>query len=104
MDDRLRRSRRQERRIAAENGGTVNSQSGAGWLRKNDVRTPTESWEAKTTRGKQFILKLEDLRRAWQQAVVDGRRMVWEIEFGDERYVILAKDDYTELRDYSVMS
>jgi hypothetical protein len=99
MDDRLRRSRRQERRVAAENGGRVTPQSGAGWYAKNDVRTPTESWECKTTRARQFILKLDELRRAWSQAVVDNRTMVWEIEFGDERYVVLQKDDYIELRD-----
>jgi hypothetical protein len=96
-----KRSQRQESRIAEESGGQPTLMSGASWFQKNDVRTPTESWEAKTTRGRQFILKLEELRRAWTQSVVDNRRMVWEIEFGDERYVVLNKDDYIELRDWA---
>ena len=99
----LRRARRQERRIADENGGRVTPQSGAGWSVKNDVRTPTESWEAKTTTAAQFPLKAADLNTAWEHATVDRRRMVFEVEFagfaGLQRWVVLARDDYVELRD-----
>lgn len=95
----LRRSQKQERRIAAENGGTVNPQSGAGWIRKNDVRTASESWEAKTTTKQQFTLKVNDLITAWLLATVDRRRMVFEIEFPGSRWVVLQADDYRELRD-----
>ena len=101
MDDRLRRSRRQERRIAEENGGQVTPGSGNGWRVKNDVRTPTESWECKTTNKAQFTLKLAELRKAWIGAVLDHRRMVFAIEFGEggEEYVVLKSTDYIELRD-----
>lgn len=49
MNAALRASRRQERRGAARYDGSVNSGSGNGWLRKNDVRTDTLSIEYKHT-------------------------------------------------------
>jgi hypothetical protein len=74
--------------------------SGAGWTWKNDVRTPTESWELKTTTRMQFALKAAELAKAWAHAVIDCRRMVFGIEFGNgKRYVVLEHDDYTGLRD-----
>lgn len=100
MRDNLRRSRRQEQRIADENGGQRTPQSGAGWRVKNDVRTGTESWELKTTTYAQFTLKEEDIFAAWTHAVQDRRRMVFGIEFGSgRRVVVLDHDDYIELRD-----
>lgn len=98
MDERIRKSRKQERDGATRFGGTVNSQSGAGWVRKNDVTTPTESIEFKYTDKRSYSLKLEDLKTAWQHATSAGKRMVFAIEFGtgrtSKRYVVLEEDDY----------
>lgn len=104
MDDKLRKSRKQERDGAKRFGGTVNSQSGAGWIRKNDVTTPTESIEFKYTEKKSYSLKVVDLIRAWNLAMFTGRRMVFGIEFMEtpgnrpytrkQRFVVLEENDY----------
>jgi hypothetical protein len=92
-------SQRQERTTAKRYHGVTNSGSGNGWVRKNDVRTDTESFECKTTTKGSFTLKLSDLTKAEQHALLDGRRMVFEIEFSsnDRRYVILSEEDYYEM-------
>lgn len=104
MDERLRRSRKQEKRVARSLGGTVNPGSGNG-ARKNDVWTDTESVELKSTRAKSYSLKLDELGAAWIHAVSDNRRMAFGIEFVirergiiPTRYVVLTEDDYLELR------
>jgi hypothetical protein len=73
VDDRLRRSRRQERDGARRYGGSANPQSGAGGI-NNDVRTPTESIEFKRTDADSYRLKAADLMTAWRHALIDGRR------------------------------
>jgi hypothetical protein len=104
MDERIRRSRRQERRGAGIFGGTVNAGSGNG-ARKNDVRTPTESIEFKSTKAASYSLKLADLGAAWVHALNDNRRMLFGIEFASRdrgivptRYIVMTEDDYLELR------
>lgn len=74
-------------------------QSGAGWVKKNDVRTPTESVECKTTKAASYSLKYADLQKAEKTALLDSRRMVFGIQFeGRGSYVVLSMDDYLELR------
>ena len=92
---------RLERRTAEVYDGRINPGSGNGWMRKNDVRTATESIECKHTLASQFALKFEDLRRAWNAANMDGRRMLFLIEFGKHkaRYVVMNELDYLELKD-----
>ena len=90
---------KQERSTARRLKGTVNSGSGNGWVRKNDVRTRTESWELKTTTKDSYTLKWKDLVAADLNAVMDNRRMVFGIEFSKvgKKYVILNEDDYLEI-------
>lgn len=91
---------KQERETAARLGGQVTPGSGAGWAIKNDVRTPTESVECKTTAGVSYTLKYMDLWKAYKTALTDGRRMVFEVQFEKRgKFVILTQDDYMELRD-----
>lgn len=104
MDERIRRSRKQERRGAKMFGGTVNAGSGNG-ARKNDVRTPTESIEFKSTRAASYSIKLADLGASWIHAINDSRRMLFGIEFAARergiiptRYVVMTEADYLELR------
>jgi len=98
-----KRSQKQERDTAERYGGRVNSQSGAGWVRKNDVTTPTSSIECKYTEKASYSLKVKDLIKAWIHATQAGRRMVFAVEFMEtpsnqytrrQRYVVLTEDDY----------
>lgn len=94
-------SQKQERRLAKERGGSVNSGSGNGWIRKSDVRTWDELWEAKITSAKSYSLKDAELQKHIQYALVDGRMPIFLVEFkltGNE-YVILSRFDYEELRE-----
>lgn len=94
-------SQRQEKALARMSGGTVNSGSGNGWIRKGDVRTDNELWELKITSAKSYYLKDTDLIKLNTQALIDGRIPIFMVEFkgtGNE-WVILSKDDYMDLRE-----
>jgi len=94
-------SQRQERALALEVSGSVNAGSGNGWVRKGDVRSDRELWECKITSAKSFSLKYEDLRKVFEQAIVDGRIPIFMVEFmkQGESFVVLTKDDYMEMRE-----
>lgn len=94
-------SQRQERRLAKELTGTVNSGSGNGWVRKGDVRTEDELFELKITDAKSYSLKDAELDKLTTQALVDGRLPIFMVQFkttGNE-WVIMSKDDYLTLRE-----
>lgn len=94
-------SQRQERRLAKELTGTVNSGSGNGWVRKGDVRTEDELFELKITDAKSYSLKDAELDKLTTQALVDGRLPIFMVQFkttGNE-WVIMSKDDYLMLRE-----
>ncbi|MDP9870425.1 MULTISPECIES: hypothetical protein [Streptosporangium] len=94
----LKDSRQQERRGAALHGGTVNSGSGNGPWRKNDVRTPTTSIEYKVTSAKQYPLKLAELLAAERQALLDnGRSMLFGIQMGGRNWLVMSEEDYLTL-------
>lgn len=93
-----RESRRQEERAAKVYGGRRNAGSGNQPWRKNDVRTPEESWEMKLTRGTYFKLRLDDLLQAEKLALLDGRRFRLGLQMGGRNWVIMSEEDYLELR------
>jgi hypothetical protein len=97
----IKDSQRQERRLAKELTGSVNSGSGNGWLRKGDVRTENELFELKITSAKSYSLKDSELEKLTNQALLDGRIPVFMIEFKStgNSWVILSKDDYLSLRE-----
>lgn len=94
-------SQRQERALAREVSGSVNAGSGNGWVRKGDVRSDKELWECKITSAKSFSLKYDDLRKVFEQAIMDGRIPIFMVEFmkQGESFVVLTKDDYMEMRE-----
>jgi hypothetical protein len=95
----LQKSQRQERNGAQAHGGTQNSGSGNGWVRKNDVRTPELSIEYKHTDKKQFPLKEVDLLLAERNALLDGRDMVFGISFhGGRNWVVISEEDFLTMR------
>lgn len=94
-------SQRQEKALARKLGGSVNSGSGNGWVRKGDVRTEEELFELKITSAKSYSLKDAELEKINEQALVDGRIPVFMVEFKStgNAWVILSKDDYLTLRE-----
>lgn len=97
----LRDSQRQESRLATKLGGSVNSGSGNGWIRKGDVRTEEELFELKITSNKSYSLKDAELEKLTDQALVDGRIPIFMVEFKatGNAWVIMSKDDYLTLRE-----
>lgn len=94
-------SQRQERSLATKLGGSVNSGSGNGWIRKGDVRTEDELFELKITSAKSYSLKDAELETLTNQALVDGRIPIFMVEFKTtgNAWVIMSKDDYLTLRE-----
>lgn len=96
----LKDSQKQERRLASELGGVRNSGSGNGPVHKSDVRTPHELIEAKITSAKSYSLKVAELEKNSEYAIVSGRIPIFLIEFlGKSKWVIMDYDDYLELRE-----
>jgi hypothetical protein len=108
MDDRMKRSRKQEAEGAKRWGGQVNSGSGNGDKFKSDVRTPDELIEFKGTKAASYKLTYADLAIAYRHALLEDREMVFGIEFfADDlayypgiprRYVVAPEDDYIALK------
>lgn len=99
MDEKIRLSRQQEKRIASKLDGQVSKGSGNGWVKKNDVRTAGVLWEMKRTGKTQITIKLVDLEQLRKEACLEGRMPVFHIEIGKRRAVILLEDDYLALVD-----
>lgn len=90
----------QEKRTAKTYGGTVNAMSGAGWMRKADVRTPDFMIENKTKMSidaKSYSVKAVDLRDLTKRARLEGRVPLLQFDLGGHRYVVLNEDDLLEI-------
>lgn len=97
----LKRSQKQEKRVAKAVGGKVNPQSGAGWSKKNDVRAPRLLVEAKCKAkpgAKSITIKAEDLLDAEINALADSRVGVLTFELLGRDYYILTSEDFAETR------
>jgi len=95
---RIKRSRKQEKNTAERYKGSRNAGSGAGWLRKNDVRTHEFLIENKfTDNKKQYAVKLKDMKEVRQQAILEDRIPVMQFEVGGSRFVVLYEDDFLEI-------
>lgn len=101
MDDRIARSRAQEKRVAKRHGGTRNAGSGNGWTRKADVRSSIGSldflWEMKRTDAKSISLKHSDLETVRSQAWSEGRMPILHLELCGRQYVVLEEPDFETL-------
>lgn len=93
-------SRRQETRVAKRFGGQVTPGSGNQWARKNDVRTPTTSFEMKYTGKSQYTLKASELEAGEKHALLDGRDFVFGIEMSGRNWIVLSEDDYEALVEH----
>lgn len=94
---------KQESRLASVTGGTRQSGSGNGWVRKHDVRGNRLRYliEAKWTARKSFILKLADLKVLEHRAALEDREPALCIEYSEKtptghtrlhRYVVVREE------------
>ncbi len=74
--------------------------SGAGWMRKADVRTEDLMIENKTKMSpdaKSYSIKAVDMRDLTKRARLEGRIPVLQIDLAGQRLVVLTEDDFVEL-------
>jgi hypothetical protein len=94
---RLKKSRKQEKRTADRYKGSRNAGSGAGWMRKNDVRTDKLLIENKFTDNvKGYSVKVKDMNELRKQALMEDRIPVLQIEIGGVRFITMYEDDFME--------
>lgn len=100
-DDRKRiqkTSKKQEQRSARLYRGSRNPMSGAGWVKKNDVRSEDLLIENKFTDNKKsYTIKSVDLVELTQRAVLEDRIPVLQFDLGGRHYVILNEDDFLSM-------
>lgn len=97
MDERIKRSRKQEKRGAHRFSGKVTPGSGNGEFAKGDVRTPHLLIEYKRTDKDSISLKADWLEKIREEAILDGRSPVMGIQVGGQNWVLIPEDDYVEL-------
>lgn len=94
----MKASRKQEDRTAKTYRGSRQPGSGAGWARKNDVRSDSFLIENKLTQNtKSYSVKVTDLKELTTRAILEDRIPVLQFDLGGKRYVILNEDDFVEL-------
>lgn len=103
MTSNQKKSKRQEISGAKKYGGRRTPGSGNTWVRKNDVRTETESIEFKTTKKDRYTLDVAELSKAYDYALIDGRIMLFAIKFerAGRTFIVMDETDYFELRELS---
>ena len=94
-DNKQKKSKRQEKRIAEKLSGRVQAGSGMFTGAKGDVRTKVNIVECKRTDKTQLILKEMWLDKLRKEAIKDSRIPVLAIEIGLRTYYIL-EDIYFE--------
>jgi len=93
-DERIKRSRRQERDTAEHYGGRTQPGSGSGWVHRNDVRSDEFLIENKRTDKGSITIKADDLRKLRINATRLDRIGLMEIQLGGHDYVVLHRDDF----------
>jgi hypothetical protein len=95
-----KQSLKHEKRLEKTLGGKRSAASGAFWSRKGDVRTDDLLIEHKWTGKKTVTIKSEVLKKITKEAILDSRTPVLGIHLDGDNYVILAEEDFLELRNY----
>lgn len=98
--DAQKKSIKQEKRTAESYKGSRNVMSGAGWVRKADVRTEDFMIENKLKmdpNAKSYSLKAVDMRDLVKRARLEGRIPLMQVDLAGHRYVILTEDDFLEI-------
>ena len=97
MNDINKRSKKQEERTAEKYNGSRNVMSGAGWVRKNDVRTIDLLVENKFTDKKSYSIQSQDMVKLARTAILEDRIPVLQVDLGGRSYVVLMENDFLEM-------
>jgi hypothetical protein len=97
MTDIHRRSKKQEERTAEKYYGSRNVMSGAGWVRKNDVRTIDLLVENKFTDKKSYSIQSQEMVKLARTAILEDRIPVLQVDLGGRSYVVLLENDFMEM-------
>jgi hypothetical protein len=97
MLDIHKRSKQQEERTAERYNGSRNVMSGAGWVRKNDVRTIDLLIENKFTDKKSYSIKSNEMVKLSRTAILEDRIPVLQVDLGGRSYVVLLENDFLEM-------
>lgn len=94
----MKKSRKQEKKAADTYRGSRQPQSGAGWVRKNDVRSENLLIECKLTENmKSYTIKYVDLRELEVRAITEDRLPVLQFDLAGKQYVVLTQEDFLGL-------
>lgn len=102
MSESKKASLKQEKRTAEKYRGSINAMSGAGWMRKADVRSEHFLIENKLKmdpNAKSYSVKAADLRDLTKKARLEGRIPLLQFDLAGHRYVVLVEDDLLEMID-----
>jgi|TARA_B110001454_G_scaffold211672_1_gene227615 hypothetical protein len=97
VNDINRRSKKQEERTAERYNGSRNVMSGAGWVRKNDVRTIDLLVENKFTDKKSYSIVSQEMVKLSRTAILEDRIPVLQVDLGGRSYVVLSENDFLEM-------
>ena len=97
MNDINKRSKKQEERTAEKYNGSRNIMSGAGWVRKNDVRTIDLLVENKFTDKKSYSIVSQEMVKLARTAILEDRIPVLQVDLGGRSYVVLLENDFMEM-------
>lgn len=94
----MKKSRKQESDTAKTYRGSRQPGSGAGWVRKNDVRSDHFLIECKLTENlKSYTVKYSDLRELEVRAIHEDRMPVLQFYIANKQYVVLTQEDFLGL-------
>ena len=71
--------------------------SGAGWVRKNDVRAIDLLVENKFTDKKSYSIVSQEMVKLARTAILEDRIPVLQVDLGGRSYVVLLEDDFLEM-------
>jgi len=71
--------------------------SGAGWVRKNDVRTIDLLVENKFTDKKSYSIVSQEMVKLSRTAILEDRIPVLQVDLGGRSYVVLLENDFLEM-------
>ena len=95
----VRASRAEEARFAAKIGGRRTARSGGYWGMPGDITAFKVLAEHKMTGERQLTIKLDWLKKIFNEAWATGRRPWLPFTLGGNNYVILDENEAIELRD-----
>jgi hypothetical protein len=96
----ISQSRKQERKVAKDLGGSVVVASGSRWFSKGDVKAQGVLVECKTTDKQSYILHEADLKKIAAQGIRERRLGLMQLEFSERStWAIVQWETFKELVD-----